>query len=333
MRKHYWELPIFMYLFLGGLGGGIMFLSMIFSGIVYPNNTDVTAALWFPMFVALACLAVGCFFLVFELGQPLSFIYVFTNSTKSVIGHGARLLLSAMLFGFVWWIAWLPTTGPFSFLAGGLPFFQFLQWFSGPCMLIAGLCGLCIMMYTGIMLSTLKAHSFWATPALPVLFTVSALSTACAAIMLSVGLHPEMGTAAMVEVIEEIRSYVHTSDIFLILVEMAVLLTMILSFLGAGNNVQNKVAHRWVHGSYAIGFWGGMICVGLGIPLLLNLFGSGVATHVVAPVLALCGGCLLRALCVYSDDRAEVPGEDDYFTRLYRDAPFMRRWKYGENEF
>ncbi len=43
------------------------------------------------------------------------------------------------------------------------------------------------MVYTGVMLSTLKAHSFWATPALPVLFTISACPRACAAIVLSLG--------------------------------------------------------------------------------------------------------------------------------------------------
>lgn len=36
---------------------------------------------------------------------------------------------------------------------------------------VAGVAGFGIMVYTGVMLSTLKAHAFWATPALPVLFT------------------------------------------------------------------------------------------------------------------------------------------------------------------
>ncbi len=54
-------------------------------------------------------------------------------------------------------------------------------------LVVAGVAGFGVMVYTGVMLSTLKAHAFWATPALPVLFTVSALSTACAAIALSLG--------------------------------------------------------------------------------------------------------------------------------------------------
>ena len=30
MKHHYWEAPIVIYLFLGGLGGGIFFLSALF---------------------------------------------------------------------------------------------------------------------------------------------------------------------------------------------------------------------------------------------------------------------------------------------------------------
>ena len=51
MKHHYWEAPIVIYLFLGGLGGGIMCLTAIMSLIVNPG----TGSLFFvPMFFALA---------------------------------------------------------------------------------------------------------------------------------------------------------------------------------------------------------------------------------------------------------------------------------------
>ena len=54
MKHHYWEAPIVIYLFLGGLGGGIMCLTAIMSLIVNPG----TGSLFFvPMFFALAALA------------------------------------------------------------------------------------------------------------------------------------------------------------------------------------------------------------------------------------------------------------------------------------
>ena len=184
MKHHYWEAPIVIYLFLGGLGGGIMCLTAIMSLIVNPG----TGSLFFvPMFFALAALAIGCFFLVFELGQPLVFWRVWTTAT-AIIKWGATLLVIAM-FGDIFWLLGyldvLPLDWGFlgaiaSVFGGGTPVFA----------TIAGIAGFGIMVYTGVMLSTLKAHSFWATPALPVLFTISALSTACAAIALSLGMLP-----------------------------------------------------------------------------------------------------------------------------------------------
>ena len=38
MKHHYWEAPIVIYLFLGGLGGGIFFLSALFDLIIAPGS-------------------------------------------------------------------------------------------------------------------------------------------------------------------------------------------------------------------------------------------------------------------------------------------------------
>ena len=58
------------------------------------------------------------------------------------------------------------------------------------------------------------------------------------------------------------------------------------------------------------------------------------ASTVVAPVLVLCGGLLLRYLCVYSDERAEIPGENRYYNRTADPhAEFVEHWTYGENMY
>ena len=132
---------------------------------------------------------------------------------------------------------------------------------------------------------------------------------------------------------EESKHLLHIVDVILVACEIVVLLVMVLSFLGAGNKTANKVGHKWVHGSYALGFWGGMIVLGLGLPELMYIFMDGtIASSVIAPVLVLCGGCLLRFLVVYSDERAPLPGENQYFEKLAkRDAEFVTKWTYGEN--
>ena len=328
MRHHYWEWPIATYLFLGGMGGGMFFMAAVLSFFVLPEQaTMLGSVLAWPTFFALVWLAFGCFLLVFELGQHYAFVYVFFNSMTSVIGHGARLLCVALIFGLFWWISYLPWEW-ISGLAGFFAVFRSLN------LALAGLAGFCIMLYTGVLFSTLKAHSFWATPALPVLFTISALSTACACTMLCLnftGLYPDMGVygqASLVILAIVVHEMLHALDIILILAELTVLLLLVLSLLCAGNKVAHKAAERWVRGSYSKLFWIGMVGCGLVLPLLFNIIGLNIP----AAVLALCGGLLLRFLIVFTDDRAEVPGETRYFSRLKKPgAEFMTKWADGEN--
>ena len=50
MKHHYWEPPIALYLFLGGLAGGILFLAAIFNTFIVPGYGEIFA---FPVFIAL----------------------------------------------------------------------------------------------------------------------------------------------------------------------------------------------------------------------------------------------------------------------------------------
>ncbi|MDO4291026.1 MAG: polysulfide reductase NrfD [Eggerthellaceae bacterium] len=325
MKHHYWEPPIALYLFLGGLAGGILFLSAIMDSFVLPNYTEIFA--W-PVFWAIVCVAIGCVFLIIDLGQPGVFWRVWTTAT-SIIKWGATFLVIAAVFALLFFLAFIGDAWPIF-----APLSDFLKPAASFFLGVAGFFGLCIMMYTGIMLSTLKAHAFWATPALPVLFTVSAISTGCAAITLTLGGWPaelDLFSMIAVEVVEEI---IHTVDIILVVAEFIILMTMVLSFLGAGNVTAKKAAKRWVCGSYAPLFWIGMVGVGLVIPFILYVAGSGAAATLVAPILVLIGGCLLRFLVVNTDDRAPIPGEERYYTRCAKpDAEFVKKWTYGENLF
>ncbi len=320
-KHRYWGFQIATYLFLGGLGGGILFLTWVMSAFVFPD-LDLTQAFMLPNFIALLAIVLGLFFLVEELGQPPVFYRAYVTAT-SIIKWGAVLLTIAS-FGSLFWLLgnWSPETPVLGFLS----VFNFFGALSPFWLGAAGLAGFGIMVYTGVMLSTLKAHAFWSTPVLPVLFTISALSTACAAIMLSMCGWPGVADAAAVEGAHKVHELIHICDIVLVFAEITVLLIMVLSFLGAGNRTQQRVAQRWVKGSYAGWFWIGMICIGLVIPQICNITGNaGLGT--LACVLVLCGGCLLRFLCVWSDDRQPLPDENRYYFRQKTaDTRFMTKW-------
>ena len=60
MKNHYWTSPIAIYLFLGGLGGGIAFLAWVFSSFVMPD-ADMGNVFAGPLFASILALALGCF--------------------------------------------------------------------------------------------------------------------------------------------------------------------------------------------------------------------------------------------------------------------------------
>jgi len=308
-KHRYWGWQIALYLFLGGFGGGVLFITWVMSAFMFPG-IDLSQLFMLPNFIALLAIVLGLFFLVEELGQPPVFYRAYVTAT-SIIKWGAVLLTIAS-FGDLFWLLgnWSPEVP----ILGFLSVFNFLGGLSSVWLGAAGIAGFGIMVYTGVMLSTLKAHSFWSTPALPILFTTSALSTACAGIMLSLCGWP--GVAAMSDLVaaHHVHELLHVLDIILGFAELTILLVMVLSFLGAGNRTQQRVAQRWVKGSYAGWFWIGMIGLGLVIPLIMNASGNP-AAGTIACILVLCGGCLLRFLCVWSDDRQPLEGENKYYFR------------------
>ncbi len=332
--RRFWIWPIALYLFLGGLGGGMMCFSMVLGVMVEPSAIT-SGVLTFGVFVGLLCLAVGTALLVFELGQPKVFYRAFV-AKKAVIKWGAVFLSISMIFGalFVLWeISW------FSFF----PFIPY-EGFARFCLTIAGLFGSCVMVYTGVLLSSLKGRPFWNTPALPILFTVSALSTGAALLSMCVGVWPFpnewlIADAASLEFIQtghEFRELLHVADRVLIVCEMVVLLLFVMLQFCASNNMAKQVADRWVRGSWALYFWGLLLGCGLLVPLLLNLAG-GSAAEVASPVIALAGGCLLRFMIVWSNERRLEPGEEKYHSRLPKGAnpeasgndEFMDYWAPG----
>ena len=338
--RRFWGWELATYLFLGGLGGGMLTFAMVLGLIVYPSELWQLASsvLVFGVLIAIIVLAVGTGLLVFELGQWKVFYRAFVTKT-AVIKWGAVLLSVAMIFAglfLLWSITWL-TFFPF------IPYEGLAKFFLG----VAGVAGFCVMVYTGVLLSSLKARPFWNTPALPVLFTVSALSTGACLLSLCVGvfpfpqewlLEPFAGDAVAnpivplvaSELIESMKHLLHLVDAVLIVAEILVLMLYVMLQFCASNKFAKAVADKWVRGSWAPIFWGLMLCCGLIIPLILNLAG-GIAGEFFSPVIALLGGLLLRFMILWSCDRRLEPGEEKFYTRLPQGhADFMDYWAPGK---
>jgi polysulfide reductase chain C len=333
LTKHYWVWPIAWYLFLGGLGGGTLTVAGVFD-LVFRGGVEVEGVLTGPLadvgsvfalavFLGVACLGIGSFLLIFELGQPKVFLRVFLSRT-AIIKYGACLLILAMGFGFIYFLFFLPPEWNL--------FYYGWTWIRDICCVLMMVFGLCVVVYTGVLLSSMKSKPFWNTPALPVLFTVSALSTATALIAITAGMWPATtfefaGAHAVTEAIVE---SLHTIDAVLVITEVVVLIVYVLMMYGAGNVTARAVAIKWIRGQFAPLFWIGMIVLGLLTPFC-SYVGGGFMAEAVAPVLVLATGLLLRFLIVYSDARRAIPGEERYWARIPKgDEKFLTAWKWGQ---
>lgn len=327
--KRFWGWELATYLFLGGLGGGMLTFAMVLDLIVYPGAATSSILVW-GVFIALIVLAVGTGLLIFELGQPKVFYRAFVTRT-AVIKWGAVLLSIAMIFAvlfILWEITWFSML-PFIPYEGLANFF----------LIIAGIAGFLVMVYTGTMIASLKGRPFWATPALPVLFTVSALSTGAALLSLCVGAFPlpmewlqvPFNTIEGAELIEGMKHFLHMADAILIVLELLVLLLYVMLQFCASNKYAKAIADRWVRGSWAFTFWGLMVTCGLVLPLIFNVFGGmSPVGAIVSPVMALLGGWLLRFMILWSCERRLDNGEEKFYTRLpQKREAFMDYWEEG----
>jgi polysulfide reductase chain C len=333
LTKHYWVWPIAWYLFFGGLGGGILTVAGVFD-LVFRGGFEVEGVLSGPLpevgsifalavFIGVACLGIGSFLLIFELGQPKVFLRVFLSRT-AIIKYGACLLILAMGFGFIYFLFFLPPEWKL--------FYYGWTWIRDICCVLMMIFGASVMIYTGVLLSSMKSKPFWNTPALPVLFTVSAVSTATALIALTAGMWPAgafvFTTVDAHAVTEILVENLHSIDAVLVVVEVIVLLVYVLMMYGAGNVTARAVAIKWIRGRFAPLFWLGILVVGLLVPFCSYIAG-GFMAEAVAPVFVLAAGLLLRFLVVYSDARRAIPGEERYWARIPKgDEAYLTAWEW-----
>lgn len=137
--------------------------------------------------------------------------------------------------------------------------------------------------YTGVLANTSQLPGWAASPLIPVLFLASGMSAAMAVMAL---VTPNSN---------ETHGYIHKlerADKYMILLELVVLA----AFLATLGTWASKVAT----GFYGALLWGGVVGVGLLLPLLLkwkpNLLGR--RTVVVSSVLIILGGYLLRYVVI-----------------------------------
>lgn len=304
-EQHVWTWPIAGYLFLGGLGSSISIIVAV-ADLFFEKGSVLSAGL----IIAIVALGLGSFLLIFELGRPLQFWRVFSKQ-KAVLTFGAWAVSTLLIFDLVYlscFIEWFP-------------------WYSLSILrlivaIVTLLVGVGVLMYTGVELSSMKGRVLWNTPLLPLLFSLSGLLTGVAGCSLIVGVWPYHGTEA--EAVTTITALRIICIILLVVVLITVFIYTVMTYTSTSETAQ-KAMKRWFKGSYAPAFWGGLIGIGLVLPLVL-LIPALAVLDLLSYVLIIAGGAFLRFLVVYSDDRQQISGESFYWQHLPKgDEEFIRR--------
>jgi protein NrfD len=288
---HIWTWEVAMYLFLGGLTAGIM----VFAAAMTLLRKDEEAPFAATKLALLApiVLSLGMTTLFLDLEHKL-FVFRFYTSFQllSPMSWGAWILVVIYPISILQILSTLrsgyPQASPYldHFAAGR----AILDWCEANRRAIARTAipfGIALGIYTGILLSAFSARPFWNSGVLGPLFLVSGLSTAAALVALVARRHGEKVLFTRI-------------DLVLIVAEL-VLVALFVINLASGTEQQLVALDSIMNGPYTSVFWVLFVGVGLLIPLLLELLeirGLARRVAIVAPVLVLLGGYVLRQVMI-----------------------------------
>jgi protein NrfD len=265
-----WEMSIVLYFFLGGIAGGSYFTAAIADNFGSHRDRAVARV---GYLLSLPLVAVCGVLLIIDLGVPSRFL-----NMMRVLKFWDPMSVGAWAVGIF---------GAFTFVSSVLSFSTsestaVLRRRIG---LLGMLFGFFLASYTGVLLSN-TALPFWSDARLMgALFLASGASTGMAAVALVMFLtRTGVGDG---------WHKIARADRYSMIIELVVLAAFV-ALLGSA-------AHPITSGHFAPLFWGGLVGLGLIVPLLLSFGGRRVrALGVVSAVLVLVGGFVLRYVVVMS---------------------------------
>jgi len=270
LKTPHWEMMIVWYFFLGGIAGGAYFTAAIADNFGSARDRNVARV---GYLLSLPLVAACGLLLIADLGVPTRFMNMMrTFKFWDPMSIGAWAVGVFGLFTFVSSVLSLSPSESTARLRRKVG-------------LVGMFFGFFLASYTGVLLSS-SAMPFWSDARLMgALFLASGASTGIAAITLIMFL---TGQAA-----GEGWGKLKHADRYSMVVEL-LLLVALLGLLGAA-------AKPLTGGHWAPLFWGGLVGLGLIIPLVLDFVGSRVRVlGAFAAVLVLIGGFVLRYVVLMS---------------------------------
>jgi len=303
--QNIWTWWFAVYLYTGGLGAAVLAVTFLTDMYLKAHRNLV---LW-GAGSGVVLLSLGSAILFWHLLDHMAAIHIFNplamfNQPTAWIAWGTQFILWMMVWGVLYAIPYARVTP----LLQRTPVLKsILNWslvvklgdieekhrkFFG---WLAIINGVGIAVYTGLLLQSFPAVALWANPGVPLLFTVSAFSTAMAFLLLI------MYTILHEAEDDHIRVLYERIDLVLISVELVI----IFSFFFYLQRGPESALRSWELLFTDMGWLIGFIGFGLIVPFFLELKGviKGWTSHVpiiAASIFVLTGGYLLRHYFMYA---------------------------------
>jgi polysulfide reductase chain C len=297
--QHIWTWWIAAYLYFGGLGAAMLTITFLSDMYCRPHPRLVMwGALSGVVMLSISSLVLFVHLLhhsaVFWVLIPAAFVF----KPDSWIAWGTQFIIWMMFWGIIYALPYMRETPMFRRmpLVGGLLRLSGTDWLVACCRRwrrtvgwLAAINGIGTAVYTGLLLQSFPAVALWHNPGVPLLFTVSAFSTAFAFLLLL------MHTLIRDENDGDLRRRFERLDLILIATELVILFSFFNYTLSGSESGYRSAQLLWHDWGWLIGFMG----FGLVVPFFIELKGvvrgwaSGVPT-MAASVLILVGGYMLR---------------------------------------
>lgn len=295
-----WTWWIAVYLYLGGLGAATLVVTFLTDMYLKPHRDLV---LW-GAFSGIAMLGLGSLMLFMHLLDHVAVIHVLNplvliRQPHAWIAWGTQFIIWMMWWGLFYALPYMidsPQLNRIPLLRSLLRL-GIVERLSRRCCLrfhktigwLATINGIGVAVYTGLLLQSFPAVALWHNPGVPLLFTVSAFSTAMAFLLLLLNLVIKR------EEDRPIRVFYERSDVMLIAAELVILFSFFHYMSSGSESAMQSAKLLWNDMGWLIGFIGFGLIVPFFLELRCVLRGSiGHAPVMLAAVLVLFGGYLLR---------------------------------------
>lgn len=301
-----WTWWLALYLYLGGLGAATLTTTFLTDMYIKPHPQLVLWGAWSG--IVMLCLGSAMLFL--HLLDHVAVIHVLNpmvliNQPNAWIAWGTQFIVWMMVWGVLYALPHMLDSQFFNRIpvVKQVLAFSWVQKIGRACGRHCRLCGwlatingIGTVVYTGLLLQSFPAVALWHNPGVPLLFTVSAFSTAMAFLLLVLNV--------AIKKREEDKSlcvFYERTDLILIAVELVILFSFFFYLQRGSQSAAVSAQLLWSNWGWLIGFIG----FGLLVPFFIELKGvvkgwGSPAPIILASVLVLVGGYLLRYYFMYA---------------------------------